>query len=175
MLYALGGPSGAGKSTLLAAALQIQPQLGRLVTYTTRARRAGEVDGREYHFVAPEQFRRLVQLEAIVCPVSYRDACYGTGRADLLACTHIETLGILLPQHLPEIARYCPVVGIYIERLLPQGHILPPQDAEIVAHRHLCAHTVHNRPGQVDAACQALLSLIAQGDPYAHHAIAHLS
>jgi energy-coupling factor transporter ATP-binding protein EcfA2 len=174
MLYALCGPSGAGKSTLLAAALQIRPQLARLVTFTTRARRAGEVDGCEYHFVSPEQFRYLVQVGEIVCPVFYRDACYGTGRADLLACAQRDTLAVLLPQKLPEIGNFCPVVGIFIERSLPENRILPQQDAQIVAHRHLCAHTVHNRPGQVDAACQAILSLIAQGASYAHHAIASL-
>jgi guanylate kinase len=55
-LFMLVAPSGAGKSTL-ADALLVQDKAVRLsISYTTRLPRAGEADGREYHFVSPEDF-----------------------------------------------------------------------------------------------------------------------
>jgi len=61
LLVILTGPSGAGKDTL-AAALGSRPDsnIGFAVTATTRPPRAGEADGRDYHFVSDAEFRRMV-------------------------------------------------------------------------------------------------------------------
>ncbi len=55
------GPSGAGKGTLIAELLRRLPQLEHAVSATTRERRPGEVDGREYWFLSPEEFERRLQ------------------------------------------------------------------------------------------------------------------
>jgi guanylate kinase len=54
------GTSGAGKGTLEAAIMPRVPELELAVSATTRERRAGEEDGREYYFVEDAAFQRLV-------------------------------------------------------------------------------------------------------------------
>jgi guanylate kinase len=53
------GPSGVGKDTLLDRWIAADPRVVRVVTYTTREPRAGEVDGRDYHFVPVDRFKQL--------------------------------------------------------------------------------------------------------------------
>ena len=55
-LFIVCAPSGAGKTSLVNALLDREPDIELSVSYTTRAPREGEVDGRDYHFVAREQF-----------------------------------------------------------------------------------------------------------------------
>ena len=52
------GPSGAGKGTLVAHLLQQRPECVFSVSATTRPRRVNEVDGRDYYFLAPEEFAK---------------------------------------------------------------------------------------------------------------------
>jgi guanylate kinase len=56
----LSGPSGVGKSTIVRRLREQVPDLHFSVSATTRARRSGEVDGVDYHFVTPEQFQQLI-------------------------------------------------------------------------------------------------------------------
>jgi guanylate kinase len=59
-LVVLSGASGSGKSTLVERLLEkVGPGVRRSISATTRAPRPGEVDGRDYYFVAPEEFERL--------------------------------------------------------------------------------------------------------------------
>ena len=52
----VAGPSGSGKSTLCERFVAEVPGFARVVTATTRPPRPGEADGRDYHFLTPEQF-----------------------------------------------------------------------------------------------------------------------
>ncbi|TML73350.1 MAG: guanylate kinase [Actinobacteria bacterium] len=54
------GTSGAGKGTLEAALMPRVPELAFAVSATTRARREGEEEGREYYFVSEEEFQRML-------------------------------------------------------------------------------------------------------------------
>ena len=58
-VFIISAPSGSGKSTLVARLLNQVPGLMFSVSYTTRKPRAGEVDGRSYHFVSAEQFEAV--------------------------------------------------------------------------------------------------------------------
>ena len=58
-LFIVAAPSGAGKSTLVNAVLAEDRNLTLSVSYTTRAPRPGEVDGREYHFVDLPAFQAM--------------------------------------------------------------------------------------------------------------------
>jgi guanylate kinase len=60
-LFVVTAPSGAGKSSLIRAALEEEPAIRQSVSYTTRAPRAGEQNGREYHFVDAQTFEAMVQ------------------------------------------------------------------------------------------------------------------
>jgi guanylate kinase len=59
-LIVLAGPSGVGKSSIVAALRERLPDLYFSVSATTRAPRAGEVDGRDYHFVGNAGFDDLI-------------------------------------------------------------------------------------------------------------------
>jgi guanylate kinase len=59
MIVILSGPSGVGKDTVIDAWMAADPRIARVVTYTTRAPRHGEVDGRDYNFVDLETFKFL--------------------------------------------------------------------------------------------------------------------
>ena len=78
------GPSGAGKGTLIRELLKSVPQLEVTVSATTRDRRPGEVDGREYYFLTPEEFLARIErgefLEHVVYVSGHR---YGTLRLEL--------------------------------------------------------------------------------------------
>jgi guanylate kinase len=78
------GPSGAGKGTLLSELLRRLPQLEHAISATTRERRPGEKDGREYWFLGPEEFERRVQAGEFLEHVPYISGKrYGTLRSEL--------------------------------------------------------------------------------------------
>ncbi|HEY0097321.1 MAG TPA: guanylate kinase [Pyrinomonadaceae bacterium] len=56
ILFVISSPSGGGKGTLIRRILTHLPRLGYSVSWTTRAPRQGETNGRDYHFVTTEEF-----------------------------------------------------------------------------------------------------------------------
>lgn len=56
----LAGPSGVGKSSVVHELRTLYPDLWFSVSATTRARRPGEVDGREYHFITAADFDKMI-------------------------------------------------------------------------------------------------------------------
>ncbi|MFC3531927.1 guanylate kinase [Vogesella facilis] len=59
-IFIVVAPSGAGKTSLVAALLQAEPGVELSVSYTTRAPREGEVDGKSYHFVERSRFEGMI-------------------------------------------------------------------------------------------------------------------
>jgi guanylate kinase len=80
-VFVVSGPSGAGKSTLLRRVLEADPDVRFSVSHTTRAPRNGEVEGRDYHFVSREAFRRMVDAGEFLEWAEYNENLYGTSRA----------------------------------------------------------------------------------------------
>ena len=56
LLLVLSSPSGAGKTTLARRLLEADASLAMSVSLTTRAPRPGEVEGRDYSFIEPQEF-----------------------------------------------------------------------------------------------------------------------
>ena len=77
------GPSGVGKGTLIKGLLQAIPGLQLAVSATTREPRAGEVNGRDYHFLSAEEFEDRVGRGEFVEHAVYAGNRYGTLRAEL--------------------------------------------------------------------------------------------
>ena len=84
-LFVVSGPSGVGKSTILRQLVDRVPGLSFAISHTTRPRRGGEVDGRDYHFVTAEEFQRLVDEDAFVEWAWVHLHRYGTSRKALEA------------------------------------------------------------------------------------------
>ena len=84
MLFVISGPSGAGKGSLIRGVLERDPTLAAVaVSATTRARRAGEVDGREYFFLDDAEFQRRVDAGDFEEHVSFAGGRYGTLRSEI--------------------------------------------------------------------------------------------
>ena len=76
------GPSGVGKGTLISALCRHFPDLRLSVSATTRTPRSGEEDGREYHFLSPEEFERRVDAGDFLEHATYAGNRYGTLREE---------------------------------------------------------------------------------------------
>src|ERR671935_1275756 len=70
-VFVVTGPSGAGKGTLIKALLERVPELEVAVSATTRLRRQGEEDGREYYFLSDADFARRVAAGEFLEHVTY--------------------------------------------------------------------------------------------------------
>lgn len=81
VLFVLSSPSGAGKSTIAGRLLAADPGLEMSVSATTRPMRPGEVDGKDYHFVDIEQFRKMVAGHEFLEWAHVFGQRYGTPRA----------------------------------------------------------------------------------------------
>jgi guanylate kinase len=81
-LVIISGPSGVGKDTIIQALRKSSAAAGRrhVVTYRTRERRKGEVDGVDYHFVSLAQFRRMRREGAFLETARVHGTWSGTPR-----------------------------------------------------------------------------------------------
>ena len=79
----LSSPSGGGKTTIAQALLARRPDIGYSVSATTRPPRAGEKDGRAYHFLTREQFERRRAAGEFLEWAVYAGELYGTLRSEV--------------------------------------------------------------------------------------------
>jgi guanylate kinase len=82
-VFVITGPSGVGKGTLIEQLLERIPELELSVSGTTREPRPGEVDGRDYHFLSPEEFRQRLEAGDFLEHASYSGNHYGTLREEV--------------------------------------------------------------------------------------------
>ncbi|MBC8028815.1 MAG: guanylate kinase [Pyrinomonadaceae bacterium] len=80
ILFVVSAPSGGGKGTLIQRVLNKVPDLSYSVSYTTRAPRNGEVDGREYFFITPDTFEQMVAADEFLEWAHVHSKRYGTSR-----------------------------------------------------------------------------------------------
>jgi guanylate kinase len=79
LMLILSSPSGAGKSTIARLLLKMG-DLELSVSVTTRPRRASEIDGIHYHFIARQEFERLRQTDSLLEWAEVHGNFYGTPR-----------------------------------------------------------------------------------------------
>jgi len=80
-LFIVAAPSGAGKSSLVGALLERDPGLHLSVSYTTRAARPGEVEGRDYRFVSTAVFEAMRDRGEFLESAQVHGNFYGTSKA----------------------------------------------------------------------------------------------
>src|SRR5512143_2635114 len=79
----ISAPSGSGKSTLVKKLMASVPGMVFSVSYTTRPMRAGEKNGREYFFVTPATFNRMVAAGRFVEWADVHGQLYGTAQGQI--------------------------------------------------------------------------------------------
>jgi guanylate kinase len=90
ILFIISAPSGSGKSTLVSQLRTLVEGLDFSVSYTTRAPRGSEEDGREYHFTSREEFERMITAGDFLEWAEVFGNYYGTAMS---ALGHAKALG----------------------------------------------------------------------------------
>ena len=125
LLFVITAPSGAGKSSLIDAILKDDPRLKLSVSYTTRAPRPGELNGREYHFVDDRTFIAMLERGEFLESAEVHGYRYGTSQAVIRdALARGEDLVLEIDwQGAQQVRRLYPAcIGVFI---------LPPSVAEL--------------------------------------------
>ena len=138
LMFVLSSPSGAGKTTLSRMLLEADPNIEMSISVTTRRPRAGEMDGRDYHFIDAARFEAMKQGGELLEWARVFDNWYGTPRRpveDAVAqgrdvLFDIDWQGT---QQLGEIAR-SDVVSVFV---------LPPSIEELERRLHRRAQDSH--------------------------------
>jgi guanylate kinase len=120
ILFVVSSPSGGGKGTLIQRVLNTVPNLSYSVSYTTRTPRNGEVNGREYFFVTPDQFEAMIRANEFLEWARVHGKLYGTSRQQV-SCEISEGRDIILEVDVQGAAS--------VRRLIPDAvtiFILPP-------------------------------------------------
>jgi guanylate kinase len=124
-LYVIAAPSGAGKTSLLKALMARRPGLKFSVSCTTRNPRPGEVDGRDYHFIARKDFEHLVGADEFIEHANVFGNLYGT-RKSVVEAALAEGRDLVLEIDWQGAAQ--------VRKRLPEAvqiFILPPSRAEL--------------------------------------------
>ncbi len=124
-LFIVTAPSGAGKTTLVKLLLDHDSNVRQSVSYTTRAPRAGEVDGVAYHFIDVRTFVAMRERGEFLEWAEVHGNFYGTSRVWLeeqMNSGHDMLLEIDWQGAQQVRSRYADAVGIFI---------MPPSMAEL--------------------------------------------
>jgi guanylate kinase len=126
ILFIISAPSGSGKSTLVSQLRTLVEGLEFSISYTTRASRGSEEDGREYHFITRQEFERMIAAgDFLEWAEVFGKDYYGTA---LSALTHAKDAGkdLLLDidvQGAAQVMKKLPeAVSIFV--MPPSPHIL---------------------------------------------------
>ena len=76
------GSSASGKTKIVQELIK-KYHMEKLVTYTTRPKRVGEVDGKDYHFISNDDFQKKIEENFFIEYVKYNNNYYGTSFSDL--------------------------------------------------------------------------------------------
>jgi len=157
-LYVVAAPSGAGKTTLVRLLLEQEPAVHLSISFTTRAPRSGEENGREYHFVAVDRFKSMISAGDFLEWAEVHGNYYGTSQkwiADQLAAGHDVLLEIDWQGAQQVRAVFPQAIGVFIlppsmeeltRRLTGRG----TDSAEVIARRLAVAQAEMRHVGEFD-------------------------
>lgn len=80
LAFIISAPAGTGKTTLAQKLIQEFPEVVASISFTTRAPRVGEIQGRDYHFVSEEEFHKRIKADDFLEHVQLFGNYYGTSR-----------------------------------------------------------------------------------------------
>jgi guanylate kinase len=129
ILFVISAPSGAGKSTLCAA-LRQTPDFLYSVSCTTRAARAGEIDGEDYLFLSEAEFLARVKAGEFLEYARVHEHYYGTLRKPLLQNLQ-SGVDVLIDVDTQGAAAIRNCDDKFIRRALADVFIMPPNLEEL--------------------------------------------
>lgn len=83
-IFVISGFSGVGKGTIIKEILNRNPNLYFSVSYTTRKKRANEIEGKDYYFVSKEVFKEMILRDEFLEWAIVNDEFYGTSKNIIL-------------------------------------------------------------------------------------------
>jgi len=83
-LIVISGPSGVGKDTICKEVLNRNKNLVLSVSMTSREKRIGETEGKDYYFVSREEFEKRVKNNELLEYASYTGEYYGTPKKEVI-------------------------------------------------------------------------------------------
>jgi len=83
LIIVISAPSGTGKTTIVRELIKKNENLVASVSYTTRKKRANEIDGKDYTFVSPELFSSMVEEKLFLEHAKVFDCFYGTPKQEV--------------------------------------------------------------------------------------------
>jgi len=78
ILFIVSGPSGVGKGTVINEVLKLVPDINLSISYTTRAPRKNETNGKEYFFVSEKEFTSMIERGEFLEWANVHGNLYGT-------------------------------------------------------------------------------------------------
>ncbi|MBI2552064.1 guanylate kinase [Candidatus Uhrbacteria bacterium] len=178
-IFIVTGPSGVGKTTVARGLLKRVPNLARLVTYTTRGSRKGEVEGRDYHFIGKEEFDKKVAAQEFFEHAQVYNEWYGNSKRDLdaLLQSDKDVLMVIDIQGAKAIQAKLPqAISIFLQAESPQSLVrrlkrrgkMAPEDEsrrvvqarEEMEQAKYCTHTVTAPEGKIEETVLAVLKII---------------
>ena len=133
LLFVISAPSGTGKTTVSGKILKEIDGLIPSVSHTTRPRREGEIDGKDYYFISGEEFKRKIDANEFVEWNEYNGNYYGSSfeniekakklGKDLLLVIEVNGAGNIRKRHNNGIYIFIlpPSINILRERLVHRG------------------------------------------------------
>ena len=82
-LFIVSAPSGAGKTSLVKALVDSNPQVVASISHTTRKKRPGEIDGKDYIFIDVNQFEQMIERDEFIEYANVFDNYYGTSESSV--------------------------------------------------------------------------------------------
>jgi guanylate kinase len=146
ILFIISAPSGSGKSTLVAQLRSLVEGLDFSISWTTRAPRGSETDGREYHFTDRPTFERMIVEDDFLEHAEVFGNYYGTARSalDHAQAAHKDLLLDIDVQGAMQVMRKLPeAISIFV--LPPSPEVLERRLRNRSEAEHVTSETVIQR------------------------------
>ena len=82
-LFIISAPSGAGKTSLVKALVNANSEVVVSISHTTRKKRSGEIDGKDYFFIDVDQFEQMIERDEFIEHAKVFDNYYGTSQSSI--------------------------------------------------------------------------------------------